>query len=50
MSDEAPPPRFIYDGLDPAPEPKSTVAEVSEAVKATASATRSTLSGNRACR
>ena len=34
MSDESPP--FIYEGLDPAPEPKSTIAEVSEAVRGTA--------------
>jgi hypothetical protein len=33
MSDESPP--FIYEGLDP-PEPKSTIAEVSEAVRGTA--------------
>jgi hypothetical protein len=35
MSDEAPPPPYIYEGLDPAPEPKSTIAEVSDAVKGT---------------
>jgi hypothetical protein len=35
MSDDAPPPPFIYEGLDPAAEPKSTIAEVSEAVKGT---------------
>jgi hypothetical protein len=34
MSDESPP--FIHEGLDPAPEPKSTIAEVSEAVRGTA--------------
>jgi hypothetical protein len=34
MSDESPP--FIHEGLDPAPAPKSTIAEVSEAVKGTA--------------
>jgi hypothetical protein len=33
MSDDIPPPPFVYDGLDPAPEPKSTIAEVSEALK-----------------
>ena len=33
MSDDSPLPPFVYEGLDPAPEPKSTVAEVSEAVK-----------------
>lgn len=26
---------YAYEGLDPAPEPKSTIAEVSEAVKGT---------------
>jgi hypothetical protein len=35
MTDTNPPPPFVYDGLDPAPEPKSTIAEVSEAVKGT---------------
>ena len=35
MSDDNPPPPFVYEGLDPAPEPKSAVAEVSEAVKGT---------------
>ena len=32
MSDDNPPPPYIYDGLDPAAEPKSSVAEVSDAV------------------
>jgi hypothetical protein len=36
MSDEMPPPPFVYEGLDPVPEPKSAIAEVSEAVKGTA--------------
>jgi hypothetical protein len=27
MSDDAPPQPFIYEGLDPAPEPKSAIAE-----------------------
>jgi hypothetical protein len=35
MSDDNPRPPFVYEGLDPAPEPKSAVAEVSEAVKGT---------------
>jgi hypothetical protein len=35
MSDDTPQPPFIYDGLDPAPEPKSTIAEVSDALKGT---------------
>jgi hypothetical protein len=34
MSNETPP--FVYEGLDPAPEPKSTMADVSEAVRGTA--------------
>jgi hypothetical protein len=29
-------PPFVYEGLDPVPEPKSTIADVSEAVKGTA--------------
>ena len=35
MSDDNLPPPFVYEGLDPALEPKSAVAEVSEAVKGT---------------
>jgi hypothetical protein len=34
MSNEDPP--FVYEGLDPAPERKSAVADISEAVKGTA--------------
>jgi len=34
MSDEAPP--LVYDGLDPAPEPKPTIEKVSEAITDTA--------------
>ena len=30
MSDESPP--LVYEGLDPSPEPKSAIAEISEAV------------------
>ena len=37
MSDDNPQqPPFVYEGLDPVPEPKSTVAEVSEAVRGAA--------------
>jgi hypothetical protein len=36
MSDDNPPPPYVYGGLDPVAEPKSTVTEVSEAVKETA--------------
>ena len=32
MSDESPP--LVYDGLDPVPEPKSAISEISEAVNA----------------
>ena len=35
MSDDTQRPPLVYEGLDPAPEPKSAVAEVSEAVKGT---------------
>jgi hypothetical protein len=35
MSDDNLPPPYVYDGLDPAAEPKSSVAEVSDAVKDT---------------
>ncbi|HTB03059.1 MAG TPA: hypothetical protein VK804_21545 [Bradyrhizobium sp.] len=35
MSDDVPLPSFVHEGLDPVPEPKSTIAEVSDAVKAT---------------
>ena len=34
MSNDDPP--FVYEGLDPIPEPKSTIADVSDAVKGTA--------------
>jgi hypothetical protein len=33
--DDRPPAPFVYEGLDPVLEPKSTVAEVSEAVEGT---------------
>jgi hypothetical protein len=36
MSDDTPPPPFIYEGLDPDLEPKPAIAKVSEAVKETA--------------
>jgi hypothetical protein len=37
MADDIPPPPFVYDGLDPVPESKSTIEEVSDAVKGAAS-------------
>ncbi len=36
MTDESPMPPFVYDGLDPVPEPKSAIADVADAVKGTA--------------
>ena len=33
MSDDSPLAPFAYEGLDPVPEPKSAIAEVSDAVK-----------------
>jgi hypothetical protein len=36
MSDEFPPPPFIYDGLDPALEEKSVIGDVADALKGTA--------------
>jgi hypothetical protein len=36
MSDDGMTPPFVYDGLDPAPVPKSAITEVSEAVKGAA--------------
>ena len=35
MSDDSPVVPFAYEGLDPVPEPKSAIAEISEAVKGT---------------
>lgn len=35
MSDDVPPPPFTYEDWSPAPEPKSTVAGISDAVKGT---------------
>jgi len=35
VSDDSPLTPFAYEGLDPVPEPKSAVAEVSEAVRGT---------------
>jgi hypothetical protein len=35
VSDDSPLAPFVYEGLDSVPEPKSTIAEVSDAVKGT---------------
>ena len=45
VSDERPP--FTYDGLDPVPEAKSTIAEVSEAVKGTVKGISDTIEAGR---
>ena len=45
MGDERQP--FTYEGLDPAPEPKSTIAEVSEAVKGTVNRINDTITAGR---
>jgi len=36
MTDQPPQPPYVYDGLDPAAEPKSAISEVSDAVKGAA--------------
>lgn len=36
MTDDTPSPPLVYEGLDPTPEPKSALEEVSEAVKGAA--------------
>lgn len=36
MNDQTTQPPFTYEGLDPVPEPKSTISEVSDAVKGAA--------------
>jgi hypothetical protein len=36
MTDDTPPPPFIYDGLDPAVEEKSVIGGMTDAVKGTA--------------
>jgi hypothetical protein len=35
VTDESPPVPFVYEAMDPVPEPKSTIEEVSNAVKGT---------------
>jgi hypothetical protein len=37
MADDIPPPPFVYEGLDPVPASKSTIEEVSDAVRGAAS-------------
>ena len=52
MTDQTSQPPYIYDGLDPVPEPKSAISEVSDAVKGAAngSATPSRTAANPGCR
>jgi len=45
VRDERPP--FTYEGLDPAPETKSTIAEVSDAVKGTVNRISDTIEAGR---
>ena len=33
MSDDIQPPPFVYEGLDPMPQPRSAIADATEAVK-----------------
>ena len=47
MSDERPPLPFVCEGLDPVLEPKSTIAEVSEAVKGTVNRISGTIEAGR---
>ena len=47
MADEIPTQPFVYEGLDPVPEPKSTIEEVSDAVKGAASRVSDTIKAGR---
>jgi hypothetical protein len=47
MSDDSLKPPFVYEGLDPVPEPKSTIAEVSDAVKGTVNRVSNALEAGR---
>ena len=47
MSDDNPLAPFAYEGLDPAPEPKSTIADVSDAVKGTVNRVNSAIKAGR---
>jgi hypothetical protein len=47
MSDDIQSPPLVYEGMDPAAEPKSTIAEVSEAVKDTAHRVRNAIEAGR---
>jgi hypothetical protein len=45
VSDESPP--LVYEGLDPIPEPKSAMSEISEALQAAASRVNRTIEAGR---
>jgi hypothetical protein len=47
MPDDMSPPPFVYEGLDPIPEAKSTIEEVSDAVKGAASRVSDTIEAGR---
>ena len=47
MADDIPPQPFVYDGLDPTPEPKSTLEEVVDVVKGVASCASNTIAAGR---
>jgi hypothetical protein len=47
VSDESPLAPFVYEGLDPVPEPKSTITEVSEGLRATANRVSSAIEAGR---
>jgi hypothetical protein len=47
VSDDSPLAPFAYEGLDPVPEPKSVIAEVSEAVKGTVNRVNGALEAGR---
>ena len=47
MSDDRPLAPFAYEGLDPIPEPKSTITEISEAVKGTVNRISGTIEAGR---
>jgi hypothetical protein len=47
MSDDTPLAPFTYEGLDPVPAPKSTIEEVSDAVKGTVNRVSDTIKAGR---
>jgi hypothetical protein len=47
MADDIPSPPFVYEGLDPVAESKSTIEEVSDAVKGAASRVGDTIKTGR---